>query len=83
MNDQFPISDFMVDVRDRTVIHKPSKILFSFYEYRTEDDWETSQSVIYRDNPDFTGDRLELAAAAKRAALANGMKARKPALQHT
>ena len=83
MADQYPVSDFIVDLDDRNVIHKPSKILFSFYEYSNEDDWRSSESVVYRDNPDFQGDRMELAAAAKKAAIVAGMKARKPALQRS
>jgi hypothetical protein len=78
MEDYYPVDQFVVDLLDRTVIHKPSGIWFSFYEYHSEDDWRKTDSVIYRDNPDFTGDRRALAAAAKRAALAKGMTARKP-----
>lgn len=76
--DQFPLSDFVVDLNERTVLHKPSGIWFSFYEYRDEHEWNESRSVIYRDNPSFFGDRLILAAAAKEAAIKQGMKARKP-----
>ena len=79
--EQYPSSEFIVDLSDRTVLHKPSGIFFSFYEYRDEKDWLTSQSVIYRDNPNFLGDRMALAAAAKEAAISKGMKARKPAFQ--
>jgi len=75
---QFTPDDFDVDLRERKVIHKPSGMWFSFYEYNTEDDWKDSTSVIYRDNPDWPGDRRELAAAAKHAAVAKGMTARKP-----
>lgn len=79
----YPSSDFFVDLNARKVLHKPSGIWVSFYEYRNEQDWLASDSVILRDNPDFDGDRMELAAAAKKAALEVGMKARKPELQRT
>ena len=75
---QFPPDDFVVDLTERTVLHKPSGIWFSFYEYNNEKDWEQSDSVTYRDNPSFTGDRMKLAAAAKEAAIATGMTARRP-----
>jgi hypothetical protein len=73
--------DFDVDVAERSVTHKQSGIRFSFYEYLNESDWANSDSVIYRDNPAWTGDRLALAAAAKNAAIAKGMAARKPNTQ--
>jgi hypothetical protein len=65
---------FDVDLDERKVLHRDSGIWFSFYEYPNEEDWEQTDSVIYRDNPDWEGDRRELAAAAKRAAMAKGMK---------
>jgi hypothetical protein len=69
--------DFDVDLAERKVIHKESGIWFSFYEYPSEDDWKRSDSVIYRDNPEWSGDRRVLAAAAKQAAMAKGMKGRR------
>ena len=81
--DRFPPTEFYVDLDARKVLHKPSGVWFSFYEYQTEEDWQASDSVILRENPSFQGDYMELAAAAKRAALSSGMKARKPALQMT
>ncbi len=72
--DKFSPDDFDVDLSERKVIHKDSGIWFSFYEYPNEDDWERTDSVIYRDNPDWVGDRRELAAAAKHAAMARGMR---------
>jgi len=66
--------DFDVDLEERKVIHKDSGIWFSFYEYPNEDDWKRTDSVIYRDNPTWDGDRKELAAAAKHAAMTRGMK---------
>ncbi len=71
----FSPDDFDVDLSERKVIHKASGIWFSFYEYRNEDDWRRSDSVMYHDNPKWTGDRHELAKAAKKAAIAKGMKA--------
>lgn len=71
--------DFEVNLAERRVTHKPSGIIASFYEYHTEDDWRKSDSVTLRDNPAYTGDRRELARAAKAAALAAGMTRKKPA----
>ena len=76
---EFPIDEFDVDLEERSVFHRPSGIWFSFYEYTNEKDWERSDSVVYRENPSWTGDRRLLAAAAKRAAIAKGMKAMRPA----
>ncbi|MGC2524630.1 MAG: hypothetical protein WA417_18660 [Stellaceae bacterium] len=70
--------EFEVDTLERRVLHKESGIWFRFYEYLNEEDWKRSDSVIYRDNPNWPGDRNQLAAAAKNAALVKGMKARKP-----
>ncbi len=78
VRDFYPVEEFDVDLRERTVLHRPSGITFSFYEYHNEDDWEKSDSVIYRERPDWQGDRMLLAAAAKRAALAKDMRAQKP-----
>jgi hypothetical protein len=75
----FPIGDFDVDLEERTVLHKSSGIWFSFYEYPNEENWERSDSVVYRENPTWDGDRRLLAAAAKRAVIAKGMKAMRPA----
>ena len=77
--DQYPPTDFLVDLDDRTVVHKPTGIRFSFYEYQSEADWQKSTSVIFRADPNFQGEYGQLAAAAKRAAIQQGMKARKPA----
>jgi hypothetical protein len=74
----FSPDDFDVDLLERKVIHKDSGIWFSFYEYTTEDDWRRSDSVTYHDIPSWKGDRMELAAAAKSAAIKEGMKARRP-----
>lgn len=76
--DEISSNEFEVDLLDRRVIHKPSGIWFEFYEYLNEDDWRRSDSVIYRDKPDWVGDRGKLAAAAKRAAIEKGMAAKKP-----
>jgi len=75
----YPVDQFDVDLEERTVLHKPSGIWFSFYEYPSEQDWERSDSVVYRENPNWGGDRRLLAAAAKRAAIASGMRAMRPA----
>lgn len=80
--ERFPTSEFDVDLMEREVLHRPSGITFSFYEYYTEDDWRRSDSVIYRDNPSWTGDRMALAAAAKQAALVKGMTAQKTETEH-
>jgi hypothetical protein len=77
--DPFSTEAFDVNLLDRRVAHVPSGIWFSFYEYDTEDEWQRSDSVIYRDDPAWAGDRMQLAKAAKAAALWSGMKARKPA----
>ena len=76
---EFLPRDFMVNLAERRVIHKVSGIWFKFYEYTNEEDWQRSDSVIYRDNPAWVGDRAELAAAAKEAAIDAGMTARRPA----
>ncbi len=75
---EYTNDEFEVDLDDRSVTHKRSGIRFSFYQYQNEADWLNSDSVIYRDNPQWDGDRRELAAAAKTAALSKGMTARKP-----
>jgi hypothetical protein len=76
--DKYPLSEFDVDVDERKVMHRPSGIWFSFYEYPNEDDWKQSDSVMFHDQPRWRGHRQELARAAKRAALAKGMKASRP-----
>jgi hypothetical protein len=73
---QFPPNDFDVNLPLRKVVHKPSGIWFEFYEYLNEEDWKRTDSVVYHDKPGWPGDRLELAAAAKDAAIKKGMKAR-------
>ena len=70
--------EFDVDLLERRVTHRPSGIWFSFYEYPNEDDWLRSDSVTYRDNSAWDGDRNVLAASAKNAAVAQGMTARRP-----
>ena len=77
--EQYPNDQFDVDLFERKVIHKPSGIWFSFYEYQNAADWQRTDSVIFRENPAWEGDRRALAASAKAAALAAGMKARRPA----
>jgi hypothetical protein len=76
--EQFPLEDFDVDLAERRVVHRRSGIWFEFYEYLNESDWQRSDSVTYRDNPKWGGDRNLLAAAAKRAAIEKGMTARRP-----
>jgi hypothetical protein len=73
-----PSQEFDVDLAERRVTHKASGIWFSFYEYLNEGDWLKSDSVTYRDNPRWEGDRNLLAASAKSAAVAEGMTARRP-----
>jgi hypothetical protein len=70
--------EFDVDLIERRVTHRASGIWFSFYEYLNEDDWLKSDSVTYRDNPRWEGDRNLLAASAKNAAVVGGMSARRP-----
>jgi hypothetical protein len=70
--------EFDVDLVERRVTHRASGIWFSFYEYLDEDDWHKSDSVTYRDNPTWEGDRNLLATSAKNAAMAKGMTARRP-----
>jgi hypothetical protein len=72
-------SDFEVNLAERRVVHKPSGMWFSFYEYTKENDWRQTDSVIFRDNPEWKGNRGELAAAAKKAAIDAGMTAQRPA----
>jgi hypothetical protein len=67
--------EFDVDVSKRYAIHKPSGISFAFNRYPSEDDWKAASPKSFRDRPDWDADRMELAKAAKRAALAAGMKA--------
>jgi hypothetical protein len=76
---QISPDEFEVDLPLRKVVHKPSGIWFEFYEYPNEEDWERTDSVVYHDKPEWSGDRLVLAAAAKDAAIKKGMKARRPA----
>lgn len=75
---EYRADDFAVDLFARRVIHKPSRIWFEFYEYLENADWERSDNVIYHDNPEWDGDRRELAALAKRAGMEAGMSARRP-----
>jgi hypothetical protein len=70
--------DFDVDLLERRVVHRTSGIWFEFYEYATEEDWRQTDSVIFRDNPRWEGNRRALAAAAKQAAMSAGMTARVP-----
>lgn len=77
--DSFALSDFDVDLNERRVIHRPSGIWVQFYEYLNEEDWLKSDSVTYRDVPAWKGDRNVLIGAAKRAAIEEGMTARRPA----
>ena len=76
---EFPTSDFVVNLAERRVVHKPSRMWFVFYEYTNENDWRRSDSVIFRDNPKYAGNRATLAAAAKKAAIDAGMMARRAA----
>jgi hypothetical protein len=75
---ELALDDFDVNLPLRKVVHKPSGIWFEFYEYPNEEDWKRSDSVVYHDKPEWSGNRLELAAAAKEAAIKKGMKARRP-----
>ena len=75
--DRLTPDEFDVDLRERRVTHRPSRIVVSFYEYTNEEDWRKADSVTLRDNPSWPGDRYELARAAKAAAIARGMKARR------
>lgn len=72
---QYTPDQFEVDLSERTVRRKPSGIVFSFYEYTSEADWQRSDSVTMRDVPTWAGDRTRLAAFAKQAAIDSGMKA--------
>ena len=76
--DLLPPDEFDVDLAERRVTHRASRIWFSFYEYLNEDDWLKSDSVTYRDNPRWDGNRNLLAASAKNAAVVKGMTARRP-----
>jgi hypothetical protein len=76
--DLIPSDEFDVDLVERRVTHRASGIWFEFYEYLSEDDWIKSDSVTYRDNPEWEGDISLLAASAKSAALTKGMGARRP-----
>ena len=71
---QFPDSEFDVDLRERT--HRPSGVTFSFYAYKNEEDWQAAGAAVRSGNSDWDGDVRGLAIAAKRAAVAKGMKYR-------
>ena len=72
----YPPNEFEIDRAKRKVTHKPSGITFSFYEYTTEEDWDKAAPASYRERPDWDGDRLMLAMAAKHAAKVHGMKSK-------
>jgi len=78
MRDGIVLEDFEVDLNTRTARHGPSEIEFSFYEYEDDDTWAKAGPKGYRDNPNWNGDRVELAKMAKSAAVVRGMGARKP-----
>jgi len=78
--DMISPDEFDVDLVERRVTHRESGIWFSFYEYLSEDDWHKSDSVTYRDNPHWEGNRNLLAASAKNAAVVKGMTARRPVI---
>lgn len=69
--------DFTVDIGARKVHHK-SGAAVSFDEYETESDW-LATDVCRVHNPDlFPGPSDEFARGAKEAAIAKGMKCRRP-----
>jgi hypothetical protein len=71
-------SDFTVDSAERSVRHTKSGVVVWFYEYENPEDWLKADSLSIG-NPDLCdGDINDLAAGAKRAALAAGMTHRKP-----
>ena len=71
-------SDFTVDLAARAVRHAKSGVVVWFYEYENPREWLKADSVNIRNPHLFDGDINDLAAAAKRAALAAGMTHRKP-----
>jgi hypothetical protein len=71
-------NQFAVDLATRSVTHTPSGIVFSFYEYTTEEDWFKAGASVMRDAPTWDGDRGALHVAAKAAATSAGMKYRRP-----
>jgi hypothetical protein len=74
---RFPPNDFYIDLDKRKVAHRSSGISFWFFEYVDERGWLKSTEAICQNNKEWIGDRRELLAAAKLAALAFGMKAKR------
>jgi hypothetical protein len=77
MKTDYPDSEFEIDVAQRRATHTPSRIAFTFHTYATEEEWASAGPANLRDNPAWKGDRAALATAAKRAAVAAGMKAKR------
>ena len=65
--------DFLVDLRERKVVHRHTGIWFTFYEHANQALWDADNSVAFHDKPEFHGDRRQLAENAKRAAVKAGM----------
>ena len=71
------IDEFEVDLVERKVHHRPLGMVFSLYEYQSEAGWLKSDTTSYSDNPNWEGDRAELAEKVKAAALKAGMMAKR------
>ena len=69
------LEDFDVDLAERIVTHRPSRISFVFDVFLNEADWQRAEAKSWRDNAAWLGDSAELARMAKAAAIAEGMKA--------
>lgn len=67
-----------VDLFERVVLYPALGIWFRFYEAADEEAWERDSSVLLHSNPTWRGDYGLLADAAKRVAVAAGMRGRKP-----
>jgi hypothetical protein len=67
------LEQFAVDVEKRQVTHE-SGVSFSFYCYRSEQDWERAGPSVVRNHDLYDGNYLVLAKGAKIAALHAGMR---------
>jgi hypothetical protein len=77
VNTDYPDSEFEIDVPQRRATHTPSGIVFTFHTSATEEEWASAGPANVNDNPAWKGDREALATAAKRAAVAAGIKTKR------
>ena len=69
--------DFSVDLDTREVRHV-SGVVMAFNSYLDHETWLRSETVKMRNPRLFDGSEMELAAAAKRIAIAAGMQHKRP-----